>query len=126
MFDGQYLSYIEYTALGGLLTESAFKLLEYEARKKVNKYTSGRLVELTEQKDDVKLCINKLIGVLNTNNTTIKGESVDGYSYTMMSKKELESAIYSIIKDYLAEDETKGGIPYLYVGADNLDNESIL
>ena len=39
---GQYLTYVEYKALGGTLTETPFKILEFEARQNVDKYTFGR------------------------------------------------------------------------------------
>lgn len=119
VFTGQYLTFDEYQAIGGSLTEDTFNLLEYKARKKIDKYTSGRLIDLTEQLQEVKMCVNELISIENENNSTIKSESVDGYSYTTMTKEELKKTVYDTIKDYLSECELEDGTSYLYVGTDN-------
>jgi hypothetical protein len=124
MFDTKYLTYTEYKdTLEGTLTENAFNLLEYEARKKIDQMTFGRLKELTTQINEVKLCIFKLIGILNENNTSIKSESVDGYSYTIMDKKDLENLKESIVEEYLSECylEDEYNTPYLYVGDETTD-----
>lgn len=120
MFENQYLTYVEYGELGGLLDENAFNLLEYEAQKQIDKATMGRLVDLETQVDDVKLCIYKLIGIMNANNTDLKGESVDGYSYTNYTKEELETIENDTIEDYLSECklDDEYNTPYLYRGAD--------
>lgn len=119
-FTGQYLTFGEYQSIGGSLTENAFNLLEYKARKKIDKYTSGRLIDLTEQLQEVKMCVNELISIENENNSTIKSENIDGYSYTTMTKDELKKAVYNTIKDYLSECELEDGTPYLYVGTDEV------
>lgn len=115
-FTTQYLTWENYKELGGTLPESAFKLLEFEARKKVDRETMGRLINLTSQVDEVKLCINKLIGVKNENKSTIKSESVDGYSVTRMDKKDLEKVVNSIIEECLSDCRLEDGTPYLYRG----------
>ena len=43
-FTGQYLTYQEYLALGGTLEEMPFNLLEFDARKRIDKRTLERLV----------------------------------------------------------------------------------
>lgn len=116
MFDDQYLTFTEYGNLGGTLAVDAFNLLEYKSRKKVDKETQQRLVDLTEQKDEVKLCIFDLINVIDENNTTILSESADGYGITLMDKKELRKAEFNIIKDYLSGCKIEDGTPYLYRG----------
>lgn len=118
MFEKQYLTEEEYTELGGSLTGNAFNLLEYEARKKVDELTFGRLKALTSQLDEVKLCVFKLIGILNENKSSIKSESVDGYSITILDKKELEKLLNSTVIGYLSECKLEDGIPYLYCGVD--------
>lgn len=122
-FDGQYLTYTKYETLGGSLTEDAFNLLEYEARKKIDNMTFGRLKELDTQLDEVKLCIFKLIGIINENNTAIRSEGVDGYSITYLDKKELESLKESIVEEYLGECNLDDdyNTPYLYVGDETTD-----
>lgn len=118
MFENQYLTFQEYSEMGGTLIESAFNLLEYKARKKIDEETNGRLVDLETQIDDVKLCIYELIGVYNENNTTIKSESVDGYSITLLSDKDLKTSLKTIINTYLSNATLEDGTPYLYRGFD--------
>lgn len=126
---GQYLSYAEYKALGGTLTETPFKILEFEARQNVDKYTFGRLKELESQNEEVKLCIYKLIGMLDsynsqeTQNKAVSSENTDGYSisYQTPSKSLIESKnseIQSIVKEYLVDCKLEDGTPYMYCGAD--------
>ena len=126
---GQYLSYAEYQALGGTLTETPFKILEFEARQNVDKYTFGRLKELESQNKEVKLCIYKLIGMLDsynsqeTQNKAVSSESTDGYSisYQTPSKSLTEaknSETQSIVKEYLVDCKLEDGTPYMYCGAD--------
>jgi len=129
----QYLNYTEYQAMGGALDLMPFNLLEKEAEQYVDKYTFGRLKNLEEQLLDTKLCIYKLINVIDsyneyeTNNKGIASENTDGYSvsYTTptsdLSKvKGIE--VYNIINTYLADCKTEEGIPYLYRGIDICDN----
>lgn len=128
-FEKQYLSYDEYQVLGGTLQETPFNILELEARKNIDKYTFGRLKNLEEQIDEVKVCEFKLIGLLDTyssyenQNKGVSGESTDGYSISYaqasenVSKAKLEE-IRSIIKTYLAECYLENGMPYLYSGVD--------
>ena len=53
-FSGQYLTYSEYKVLGGQLDQTPFNLLEYDVRKEIDKQTLGRLVNLEEQREEVK------------------------------------------------------------------------
>lgn len=115
-FKNQYLTFEKYQELGGTLKESAFNLLELEARKLVDKYTYGRLISLPTQKEETKICVLKLIGMINENNSTVLSESVDGYSITIMDKKELEKAYKGTITGCLSESKLDDGTPYLYAG----------
>ena len=126
---GQYLTYSEYQALGGTLTETPFKILEYEARQNVDKYTYGRLKELQTQNQETKLCIFKLIGVLDsynkqeTQNKGVSSESIDGYgiSYLAPSTSVIQaknSELQGIVKEYLVDCKLADGTPYMYCGAD--------
>ena len=65
-FEGQYLTYQEYKALSGTLDEMPFNLLEFDARKRIDKRTFGRLVDKGQEYQDVKLCIFKLIPILQS------------------------------------------------------------
>lgn len=111
-----YLTYEEYEELGGTLTKTAFKPLEFESRKKIDVLTFGRLIGLEEQREEVKMCIFKLVGIINDNNALLKSESVDGYSVTYLEQEELQQTQNKIIEEYLSECYLDDGTPYLYRG----------
>ena len=120
-FEGQYLTYDEYKALGGLLDQMPFNLLEFEARKEVDKYTFNRLVNLETQNQEVKLCIYALIEQINSNKANLNGvasESTDGYSisYTSQNNSEISQKTRNIIETYLINCKLSDGTPYLYRG----------
>lgn len=128
-FEGQYLKYNEYKALGGELDIMPFNLLEFEARQNIDKYTFGRLKDLNEQIQDVKLCVYRLIGMINsynkqeTQNKGVSSENIDGYSVSYISPTTnitdaKSNEIRGIIREYLIECKLDDGTPYLYCGAD--------
>jgi len=128
-FNGQYLTYTEYKALGGTLDLTPFNLLEFEARQNVDKYTFGRLKEIEKQNEEVKMCIFKLINLINsysvyeTQKKGIASESTDGYSisYSVPSSdftKAKSNEIKGIVKEYLVDCKLDNGIPYMYCGVD--------
>ena len=132
-FENQYLSYDEYFDLGGSLKRTPFNILELEARKNIDKYTSGRLNGLESQIDEVKVCVFKLIELLDSysnyskQNKGISSENTDGYSVSYSQATENVSKakindIKAIIKSFLAECKLDDGTPYLYVGGVNSDN----
>ena len=101
----QYLNYSEFLTMGGTLSQSAFVLLEYEARLTIDMYTSSRLVSLKEQPTAVKLCVNALINKIKEyNEASAKSESSDGYSisYNKPTSKEERKERYDIVKTYLS------------------------
>ena len=127
-FEGQYLTYQEYKALGGTLDEMPFNLLEYNARMKINERTFGRLVDKGQEYQEVKLCVYNMITTLNsyssydTQNKAISSESTDGYSisYGTPQKSTTEaknSELEDIINSYLAN-VVINNVPVLYRGAD--------
>ena len=113
-FTKQYLTYEEYQELGGTLEETPFDILELEAQKNIDKYTFGRLKDLEEQINEVKICEYKLIELLDTYNSynaqnkSVSSENTDGYSVSYSGASENVSKakindIKGIIKTYLAE-----------------------
>ena len=127
-FEGQYLTYQEYQALGGTLEEMPFNLLEFNARKEIDRRTFGRLIGKGQDYQEVKLCVYNLIGTLNsyssyeTQNKAISSENTDGYSvsYGTPNKSYSEaknSEIASIIDDYLAN-LIIDNVPVLYRGTE--------
>lgn len=126
-FDGQYLGYDDYKALGGTLDEMPFNVLEFEARQNIDKYTFGRLKELESQNQEVKLCVYKLIELIGsyenyeTQNKGVASESTDGYSisYSTPSSTFIEakdSEIKGVVREYLVDCKLEDGTPYMYCG----------
>lgn len=114
-FERQYLAYDEYVELGGTLDETPFNLLEFEARKKIDKRTQMRLKKCEIIPQEVKLCVYSLINKIKTYTETtdkasgnIASENTDGYSatyinVTQMSEilKSKDSELTSIIENNL-------------------------
>lgn len=127
-FEGQYLTYQEYKALGGTLDEMPFNLLEFNARMKIDERTFGRLVDKGQEYREVKLCVYNMITTLNsyssydTQNKAISSESTDGYSisYGTPQKSIIEAKngeLEDIIDTYLSN-LIVDNVPVLYRGAD--------
>jgi len=127
-FKGQYLTYEEYQSLGGSLDQTPFNLLEYNARKKIDERTFGRLVDKGQEYQEVKLCVYNMITILNSyssydmQNKAISSESTDGYSisYGTPQKSTTEaknSELEDVINSYLAN-VVIDNVPVLYRGAD--------
>ena len=124
----QYLTYADYTALGGTLAEAPFNILELKAQKEIDKYTFGRLQDLDDQINEVKVCeyelINKFNNYINAEKNQASGissESTDGYSVSYGTKSSdsvssMSKDIENCIKTYLAECKLEDGTPYLYCG----------
>lgn len=125
----KYLTYGEYIKLGGTLDETPFNILQYDAQKTIDQYTFGRLQNIEEQNDDVKMCIYQLINIYNSYDNTnvsskaVASESIDGYSVSYAHSNEgyvkaKENEAKAIVKKYLANCKLENGVPYLYIGAD--------
>lgn len=96
--EGQYLTYADYTSLGGTLDETSFKLLEFEARRKIDLWTDNRLVNLenSDIPNEVKLCEFKIINsVLKAyDEETNRGKSSETVgSYSVSYNNDLENVI---------------------------------
>ena len=117
-FEGQYLTYAEYQALGGsAIGEMPFNLLEFEARRQIDIRTFNRLKDSDEIPQEVKLCeyalINGLQDFANSNsnissNGNVASENTDGYSISYVTAdkiseiiKSKQSEIDDIIRTYL-------------------------
>ena len=117
-FEGQYLTYAEYQALGGsAIGEMPFNLLEFEARRQIDIRTFNRLKDLEEIPQEVKLCEYELINSISsfknaTDNVAsggnVKSENTDGYSISYVSAGEISEVVKSkqieiddIVRTYL-------------------------
>ena len=111
-FSGQYLTYDEYIVLGGTLDQTPFNLLEYEARKEIDKETFGRLINLEKQSKNTKICVFQLINLLiSINNGVEIAENVINYDNQQIIKTKR-----NIIKACLINEKLEDGTPYLYRG----------
>ena len=131
-FEGQYLTYEEYIKLGGSeIGKLPFNLLEFEARKRIDRRTFNRLKRVEEIPQDIKICEYNMINSINkygdsTNNIinsgNIKSENIDGYSVQYLTSNEISETIKSkyyeldnIIDTYL-QDIKIDDVPLLYRG----------
>lgn len=101
-FSGQYLTYNEYRALGGTIELTPFNLLEFEARRKIDERTLGRLKNVASVPQEVKMCVFALINSINSygsstseNNKNIASESTDGYSVSYVTGGTIQETIQS-------------------------------
>ena len=118
-FEGQYLTYEEYRALGGALDLMPFNLLEFESRRKIDIRTQNRLknVDSNDIPQEVKLCVYNLINGINefanstsniTTNGNVASENTDGYSVSYITADRISEIVKSksdelddIISNYL-------------------------
>lgn len=127
-FKGQYLSYDEYHELKGTLDQVPFNLLEYNARKIIDERTQARLNVLDKFPFEVKMCVFKIISILQKymaleeQDKTITSENTDGYSisYRKLEKadieakeKELECAMRTYLSNVVVNK-----IPVLWLGVE--------
>ena len=103
-FEGQYLTYAEYQALGGsAIGEMPFNLLEFEARRQIDIRTFDRVKKIKEIPQEVKLCdyalINSIKGYNNSKETAESNdktsESIDGYSFSKLTPSTIKSIVES-------------------------------
>ena len=101
-FEGQYLEFEEYEELGGSIEETPFNILEFEARKKIDERTQGRLKGIVEIPEEVKMCAFALIGCVScydsssvASNKNIASESTDGYSISYITGGTIQETINS-------------------------------
>lgn len=100
-FDGQYLTYDEYKALGGSLDQTPFNLLEFEARRIIDSKTLQRLKNVKELPQEVKICVYSLIDTLNSyvnesqTSKNISSESVGSYSVNYATGTQIQEIVKS-------------------------------
>ena len=124
-FKNQYLTYSEYQGIGGKLQQMPFNLLEYRARKEIDKNTFGRFLNVNDYPQELKLCINELINEIQIYNDVGNKSSETVGSYSVAFNKPVsseENKIFkNIIKSYLSNTKIDG-VPVLYPGVDINDN----
>jgi hypothetical protein len=118
-FEGQYLTYEEYKALGGTLDLTPFNLLEFESRRRIDIRTQNRLknVNSEDMPQEVKLCVYALINSIQefasstsniASNRNVASENTDGYSVSYITANQISDIVKSkcdelddIIRTYL-------------------------
>lgn len=91
-----YLTYEQYTEMGGTLEETAFNNFEYEAETIVNWYTFNRLKEETEYPEELARCMYRLIELVKLEaDALILGQQT---STSMVGSEEISVEITPPIK----------------------------
>lgn len=100
-FNGQYLTYNEYKALGGSLDITPFNLLEFEARRIIDSRTLQRLKGIEQVPQEVKMCMLSLVDTINSyanksqTSKNISSESVGSYSVSYITGTQIQETINS-------------------------------
>lgn len=102
-----YLTYDEYKAYGGNLSNTDFDRFAFRAGAEINNATLDRCKSLESIPEEVKRCEYELISyiVKHSNNGAVLGVasfSNDGYSVSYVEQKTAQRQIYDIIYTYLA------------------------
>ncbi len=139
-FEGQYLTYAEYTALvesigGSAIDEMPFNLLEFKCRRRIDIRTQNRLKNINSEDipQEVKLCEYALINSMSaydetlsniSSNGNVASENTDGYSVSYVSASEISNIVKSecdelddIINNYLLG-VIVNGEHIMYLGVD--------
>ena len=123
----QYMTYAEYQQYGGELSETDFRLAEFKARSRIDWLTLGRVQQMKEVPEEVKLammCIMKVDSKYSADaqvyNALIASYSTDGYSESYGSateqartaqaqaNEEAARMLFGVLDDY--------GVPLIYRG----------
>lgn len=121
----QYLTYEEYTEIGGTLDLTAFNRNIDRACGVIDNATHNRIVCMKEVPQKVKpLCRDLLEYLVENNSTKIitsKSQSAGGVSesesYATKTADDMYGDIQNMIYDYLLSVTDDNGIPLLYRGA---------
>lgn len=124
--NAEYLTYSEYTNRGGTLGPADFMQAEYDARKRIDKWTDMRVQHMEAVPEDVKRCMMRLIAVGSSagveaqiNKPTVTSFNTDGYSESYghaLSAQDADAAMDKIIQTGLYGVENDYGVPLLYRG----------
>ena len=122
-FENQYLRYEEYVELGGTMDKMPFNLLEFEARKRIDSRTQGRLIGIDDIPQEVQLCMLAIIDCVESyitkSDKNIASKSIDGVSISYVSGGQIKDAIKA--KDFQIDD-----IIFTYLCGLVINNEHVL
>ena len=122
-----YLTYVEYRAYGGMLSEADFALAEFKARKRIDYLTDSRVEAMAEIPEAVKLAMMTIIkadsavGVdAQADAPLVASFSTDGYSERYGSAdsrtETLEKQLNAEVRRLLSGVKDDAGVPLLYRG----------
>lgn len=123
-----YLTYEEYSNMGGLLDLTTFNRDIDRACGIIDVHTHCRLKKSSTVSKMVKACVRDLVEYISNNFASgkvinSKSQSAGGVSesesYATKTLEETNEEMYNIIYDYLASELDVDGVPLLYRGADN-------
>ena len=122
----QYLTYEEYTEIGGTLDLTAFMRNINRACSVIDWCTQNRLRAILAASETVKACARDLVEYLadnasNGKTITSKSQSAGGVSesesYETKKTDELNAEMLNIVYDYLSTETDDHGTPLMYRGA---------
>ena len=122
----QYLTYEEYTSIGGTLDSTAFARYIDRACGFVDLHTQSRLQSVLEVSQRAKACVRDLVEYLAANVSsgklvTSKSQSAGGVSesesYATKTTDEINAEMLCIVYDYLISETDDNGTPLMYRGA---------
>lgn len=125
----KYLTYAEYTDIyGGALSEAAFNMLEFRARKRIDRQTFSRVQGMATVPEAVKLCMLSLINTdskigleAQVDNPVVTSFNNDGYSESygkVLSTEDADKAMSASIRSMLWGETNDQGVPLLYRGCE--------
>lgn len=121
-----YLTYEEYTEIGGTLDLTAFKRNIDRACGFIDLCTKSRLQSVLEVSQRTKACLRDLVEYLANNVSeakvvTSKSQSAGGVSesesYATKTADDANAEMLNIVYDYLATEKDDNGTPLMYRGA---------
>lgn len=121
----QYLTFEEYSKIGGTLDVTAFNRYSLRTFAIIREKTHGRIDKMETVPEEVKHLCRDLIEYMFHNVTTDRtvasvsqsqGGASESKSYVNKTTADIEEEINNIIYDYLASVTNDKGIPLLYRG----------
>lgn len=123
----KYLTYAEYQAFGGTMTETAFNVAEVKARARIDSMTQGRVARMQTVPEAVQIAMMEIIGVDATYSASAQASNpiaasftTDGYSESYGSAESrtasVESRLNSDLETLLGGLVDDEGTPLLYAG----------
>ena len=122
-----YLTYDDYTAMGGAADPVKFERMETKSRRLIDKMTHGRIRNEDPVRRVVKMCMFEMISCMAADEAMtgaggreVTAVSNDGVSMTYASQGEggTSKRMAAIVKEWLDGESTPDGINLLYCGVD--------